>query len=90
MSAIPHFYDHNLYGLHSDGERTLHIDDDPNSNEMLGWLAFPGGIGYQFAPQVPGKEDIAGSSLRNYFDLFTKKYIEVQKAQELVTYFGDA
>lgn len=89
LKPIPHFPDRNLYGLHSDGERTLHIDDDPNSNEMLGWLAFPGGIGYQFDPQVPGKEDIAGSSVRNYFDLFTKKYIEVQKAQELVTYFGE-
>lgn len=89
LKAIPHFPDRNLYGLHSDGDRTLHIDDDPDSNEMLGWLAFPGGIGYQFDPQVPGKEDIAGSSVRNYFDLFTKKYVEVQKAQELVTYFGE-
>jgi hypothetical protein len=87
LTLIPNFHDRNLYGLRSSGDQTLEIVDDANAQEMLGWLAFPGGIGYQFNREVPGGEDVAGSSLRNYFDLFTKKINEVHEALNAVTYF---
>jgi hypothetical protein len=88
LRLIPHFYDHNLYGLLAGGNATLQIADDPNDRETLSWHAFPAGIGYQFDRKVPGAIDISGSSIRNYFDLFTRKYEEVTEAQGAVTYFA--
>lgn len=88
LKMIPHFYDRNLYGLHAGGTGTLQIDDNTTDQETLAWHSFPAGIGYQFSQEVPGAIDIAGSSIRNYFDLFTKKYEEVRQATAAVTYFG--
>ena len=88
VKLIPHAFDRNLYGLHGDGEQSFTIDDDPELKEMLAWLAFPGGLGYPVNRNFPGKQDQPGSSWRNYFDLFTEKFLEVQKATNQVTYFG--
>jgi hypothetical protein len=90
LKMIPHFPDLNLYGLNADGAGTLRIVEDPAQKEMLAWHAFPAGIGYQFDRAVPGNEDVSGSSLRNYFDLFVKKALEVNAAQQDVVYFGEA
>ena len=62
--------------------------DDAAVQETLAWLGFPGGLGYQFDHTVPGPTDVAGSSLRNYFQLFTRKYLEVAQAQAQVSYFA--
>jgi hypothetical protein len=88
LQMIPHFYDRNLYGLLGGGNGTLQVADNAADHEMLGWHSFPAGIGYQFDRKVPGAIDISGSSIRNYFDLFTRKYEEVVQAQSAVTYFA--
>ena len=53
---------------------TLQNADNGADQETLAWHAFPAGIGYQFGRKVPGATNISGSSIRNYFDLFTAKY----------------
>jgi|GEM_PF-5072756 len=88
LQLVPHFYDRNLYGLLAGGNATLQISDNASDQEMLAWHAFPAGVGYQFNRAVPGAIDISGSSIRNYFDLFVKKYEEVSQAAQAVTYFG--
>jgi hypothetical protein len=88
LQMIPHFYDRNLYGLLGGGNGTLQVVDNSADQEMLAWHSFPLGIGYQFDRKVPGAIDISGSSIRNYFDLFTRKFEEVSQAQAAVTYFA--
>ncbi len=88
IRLIPHLIDLNLYGLHGGGEDTFEIDDNPKLREMLGWVAFPGGLGYPVEREFPGKQDVPGSSWRNYFDIFVEKLIEVRDARQRVSYFG--
>jgi hypothetical protein len=88
LELIPHLIDRNLYGLHGDGMGTFQMVEDPKLKEMLGWVAFPGGFGYQLWREMPGKQDTAGSSWRNYFDLFTRKLLDIELAQRQVRYFG--
>ena len=89
LELIPHLLERNLYGLHGGGGGTFDIVDDPALKEMLGWVGFPGGFGYQFDREMPGKQDVAGSSWRNYFDLFVEKYLRIEQAKRDVTYFGN-
>ena len=88
IRLIPHFIDQNLYGLHGEGDNKFEIDDSPRLKEMLAWVAFPGGIGYPLEREFPGKQDVPGSSWRNYFDIFVEKLFEVRYAQARVSYFG--
>ncbi len=89
IGIIPHLLERNLYGLHGGGAGTFDIVDDPALKEMLGWVGFPGGIGYQLDREMPGKQDVAGSSWRNYFDLFIAKFLRIEQAKRDVTYFGN-
>jgi hypothetical protein len=88
LTLIPHFPDRNLYGINAGGDTTIAITSDDAVNEILAWLGFPAGLGYQFKHTVPGPTDVAGSSLRNYFDLFASKLLEVEAARSQVTYFA--
>ncbi|MEW6339107.1 MAG: hypothetical protein AB1704_00265 [Pseudomonadota bacterium] len=87
LELIPHFPDHNLYGFNAGGNGTISIENSPDDKEMLAWLAFSGGLGYQFDFATPGAVDQSGTSLRNYFDLFIGKYLEVEAARAQVSYF---
>jgi hypothetical protein len=89
IEIIPHLLERNLYGLHGAGAGTFDIVDDPALKEMLGWVGFPGGFGYQLDREMPGKQDVAGSSWRNYFDLFIAKFLQIEQAKRDVTYFGN-
>jgi hypothetical protein len=60
----------------------------PRCRKRLPGLSFPAGFGYQFDHPVPGPTDRAGSSLRNYFELFTNKLLEVADAQSKAEYFA--
>jgi hypothetical protein len=88
LKLIPHGIDQNLYGLISGAGSTFAIQDDPNIEQMLGWAAFPGGIGYQVGRTFPGGDESPGSQWRDYYSLFVAKYAELQTAQSLVSYFG--
>ena len=88
LDLIPHFPDRNLYGIDAAGDTTFSITNDAGDEETLAWLGFPGGLGYQFDHTVPGPTDVAGSSLRNYFQLFTEKFLAVEEARTQVTYFA--
>lgn len=88
LRAIDHFPDDNLYGLAFAGGDTFRIVDDPKRQETLAWHAFEGGIGYQLERPLPGRSEIAGTSMRSYFELFLRKYLEIQQAQAEVVYFG--
>lgn len=87
LKVIPHFTENNLYGLAFSGGDNFRIVDDQNNNEMLAWLAFEGGIGYQFDRPLPGRVESSGTSIQNYFDLFVEKFIDLQKAEAEVVYF---
>jgi hypothetical protein len=88
LRLIPHAIDQNLYGLQSSTTSSFVIEDNPSTQQTLGWAAFPGGLGYQVEREMPGATDRSGSQWRNYFTLFTDKYAEMAHAQTLVTYFG--
>jgi hypothetical protein len=88
LKLIPHAMDQNLYGLQGGSGATFTIEDDPGVQEMLGWVAFPGGLGYQVDRQMPGKSDRPGSQWRDYYSLFIAKIAELEQAQSLVSYFG--
>ncbi len=88
LDLLPHFPDRNLYGIDAGSGPTYSIVNDTGLQETLAWLGFPGGLGYQFDHTVPGPTDVAGSSLRNYFQLFTDKYLEVEEALTQVSYFA--
>jgi hypothetical protein len=88
LRLIPHFPDENLYGLEFAGGDRFRIVDDADHRETLAWWSFEGGIGYQFARPAPGRAEAAGSSLCNYFELFTRKYLDLQQASSQVQYFG--
>jgi hypothetical protein len=89
LKIIPTFPDDNLYGLQFAGGDMCRIIDNPDHAETLAWLGFEGGIGYQFERPIPGRSDRAGSSIQNYFDLFTRKFLDLQKASAEVVYFGE-
>ena len=89
LKVIPHLPDFNLYGLSFSGGDTFRILEDAELQEMLAWLAFEGGIGYQFDRPAPGRAEAAGTSLQNYFELFLRKYLQLQEAQAEVVYFGE-
>ena len=88
LELIPHAIDRNLYGLQSGATATFAIENDPSIQQMLGWAAFPGGLGYQVDRPMPGDSERSGSQWRNYFTLFTDKFAEMTHAQSLVSYFG--
>lgn len=88
LKFIPHFPDNNLYGLAFAGKDTCRIVEDSSTQETLAWLAFEGGIGYQFDRLLPGRAESSGTSIQNYFELFVQKFIELQKAEAEVVYFG--
>lgn len=88
LKMIPHFVDANLYGLAFEGGDTFKILDDPATTELLSWTSFDGGVGYQFDRSAPGRTDVAGSSICNYFELFARKFIQLQEAHNEVHYFG--
>ncbi|KUF14675.1 hypothetical protein [Streptomyces silvensis] len=90
LRNIPHFTGENLYGLAFSGADTFRIIDDAARRETLAWRAFEGGVGYQFTRPAPGRSDVSGTSLRNYFELFTAKYQELSAARDQVVYFGTA
>ncbi len=87
LELIPHFPSANLYGLAFEGGDTFRIIDDSVTRDMLAWRAFEGGVGYQFDRPAPGRVDCSGASLRNYFDLFTRRYMDVVAARSDVIYF---
>lgn len=89
LKVIPHFPENNLYGLAFAGGDNFRIVDDQNNKETLAWLAFEGGVGYQFDRPLPGRAESAGTSIQNYFELFLEKFIELQKAEAEVFYFED-
>lgn len=89
LKLIPHLPENNLYGLAFAGADTFRILDDPAARETLAWLAFDGGVGYQFDRPMPGRSDAAGSSVCNYFEAFTRKYLDLQQALAMVSYFSD-
>jgi hypothetical protein len=43
LQVIPHFPNLNLYGIAAGGNSTFTITNDASLQEILGWLAFPGG-----------------------------------------------
>ncbi|MBW4421409.1 MAG: hypothetical protein KME13_19615 [Myxacorys californica WJT36-NPBG1] len=88
LKMIPHFPDTNLYGLAFAGGDTCRIVEDLSIQETLAWLAFEGGIGYQFARPLPGRAESSGTSIQNYFELFVQKFLDLQKAEAEVVYFG--
>ncbi|MEU7183569.1 MULTISPECIES: hypothetical protein [Streptomyces] len=90
LRNIPHFPGDNLYGLAFAGADTFKIIDDADRRETLAWRTFEGGVGYQFTRPAPGRSDASGTSLRNYFELFTQKYEELRTALDQVIYFGTA
>ena len=87
LKMIPHFPENNLYGLAFAGGDNFRIIDDQSNKETLAWLAFEGGIGYQFDRPLPGRAESAGTSVQNYFELFLEKFIDLQKAEAEVVYF---
>ncbi|MDT0318460.1 hypothetical protein [Streptomyces millisiae] len=89
LRHVPHFPAENLYGLDFSTGDTFRIVDDAARNEKLAWRAFTGGVGYQFQRPVPGRTDVSGASLRDYFELFSAKYEELRAAREQVVYFGE-
>lgn len=88
LKMIPHFPDDNLYGLDFASGDTFRVVEDAARRETLAWHAFEGGIGYQFERPLPGRSEVAGTSIRSYFDVFLRKYLELRTAQSEVSYFG--
>lgn len=88
LKVIPHFPDNNLYGLAFAGRDTCRIIEDSSIQKTLAWLAFEGGIGYQFDRSLPGRAESSGTSIQNYFELFLQKFMDLQKAEAEVVYFG--
>lgn len=84
---IPHLPSVNLYGLAFEGGDTFRIIDDSATRDMLAGMAFDGGVGYQFDRPAPGRGDCSGASLRNYYDLFTRRYMDLAAARSEVIYF---
>ncbi|MDT0309718.1 hypothetical protein RM780_22555 [Streptomyces sp. DSM 44917] len=89
LRNVPHFPGDNLYGLEFSGGETFRITDDAERQQTLAWRAFTGGVGYQFQRPVPGRSDVSGTSLRDYFELFTATYQELLEARDLVVYFDE-
>jgi hypothetical protein len=87
LKVIPHFLDNNLYGLAFAGSDNFRIVEDAQNQETLAWLAFEGGIGYQFERPLPGRAESAGTSIQNYFELFLQKFVDLQEAEAEVVYF---
>ncbi|MGI8426670.1 MAG: glycine zipper family protein, partial [Actinomycetota bacterium] len=87
LKVIPHVPENNLYGLAFAGGDNFRIIEDVNNKEILAWLAFEGGVGYQFDRPLPGRAESAGTSMQNYFELFLHKFIELEKAEAEVVYF---
>ncbi|WP_157855753.1 hypothetical protein [Streptomyces aureocirculatus] len=79
LRNIPHFTGDNLYGLAFSGADTFRIVDDATRRETRAWRPFEGGVGYQFTRPAPGRSDVSGTSLRNYFELFIAKYQELRR-----------